>query len=73
MGNANVGGDTLERNFDAFVDSHFIVGDLAKVKDQIARTIEAMNSDHFILRMNWPGLEPAETLKSIERAQAIIG
>jgi len=72
-GNANVGGDTLEANFDEFVDSHFIVGDLAKVKDQVARTVEATNCDHFILRMNWPGLGPAETLKSIERAASIIG
>jgi alkanesulfonate monooxygenase SsuD/methylene tetrahydromethanopterin reductase-like flavin-dependent oxidoreductase (luciferase family) len=71
-GNANVGGDALEKNFDAFIDSHFIVGDLAKCRDQIARTVASMRSDHMILRMNWPGLDPAETLRSIERAARLF-
>lgn len=72
-GNANVGADELEKNFDAFIDSHFIVGDAARVKDQLARVVEATESDHIILRMHWPGLDPAETLRSIERAKAITG
>ena len=72
-GNANVGADELEKNFDTFVADRFIVGDAARVKDQIARVVEATDSDHVILRMHWPGLDPAETLRSIERAKAIIG
>ncbi len=71
-GNANIGAD-LEANFDAFVDSHFIVGDIVKVKEQVARVVESTGADHLILRMHWPGLDPAETLKSIERAKAITG
>ena len=71
-GNANLGAD-LEENFDAFIDSHFIVGDIVKVKEQVARVIESTGADHLILRMHWPSLDTAETLKSIERAQAITG
>lgn len=71
-GNANVGQFNLEENFDAFVASRFIIGDAAKAREQIARVIETTGSDHLILRMHWPGLDPAETLKSIDRAQAII-
>lgn len=71
-GNANVGAETLAANFDRFVDDRFIVGDAARVKDQIARVAESTGSDHLILRMHWPGLDPAETLKSIERAKAVI-
>ena len=71
-GNANVGQFDLEKNFDAFVESRFIIGDSAKARDQIARVVETTGSDHLILRMHWPGLDPTETLKSIDRAQAII-
>jgi len=71
-GNANIGADTLEKNFDQFMADRFIVGDTAMVRDQIAQVTEATNCDHLVLRMHWPGLNPAETLKSIERATAVI-
>jgi alkanesulfonate monooxygenase SsuD/methylene tetrahydromethanopterin reductase-like flavin-dependent oxidoreductase (luciferase family) len=71
-GNANLSAD-LEANFDAFIDSHFIVGDIVKVKEQVARVIESTGADHLILRMHWPSLDTKETLKSIERAKAITG
>ena len=71
-GNANLASD-LEENFDAFIDSHFIVGDIVKVKEQVARVIETTGADHLILRMHWPSLDTAETLKSIERARGIAG
>ena len=71
-GNANIGAN-LEANFDTFIDSHFIVGDIVKVKEQVARVAESTGADHLILRMHWPSLDTAETLKSIERAKAITG
>jgi alkanesulfonate monooxygenase SsuD/methylene tetrahydromethanopterin reductase-like flavin-dependent oxidoreductase (luciferase family) len=72
-GTSSFTAEELERDFDGFVDSHFIVGDLVKVRDQIAKVAASMKSDHFIFRMHWPGLDIADTLKSIERAQSIIG
>ena len=72
-GSPSFDGAELEKNFDEFVDSHFIVGDAAKAKDQVAKVVAATKSDHFILRMHWPGLDIKETMKSIERAAAIIG
>jgi len=53
--------------FEDFVRDRFIIGDAAFVKEEIARYREALGVDHFIMRVQWPGLEQEKALASIRR------
>jgi alkanesulfonate monooxygenase SsuD/methylene tetrahydromethanopterin reductase-like flavin-dependent oxidoreductase (luciferase family) len=53
--------------FEDFVRDRFIIGDAAFVKEEIARYREALGVDHFIMRVQWPGLDQEKALASIRR------
>jgi alkanesulfonate monooxygenase SsuD/methylene tetrahydromethanopterin reductase-like flavin-dependent oxidoreductase (luciferase family) len=53
--------------FEDFVRDRFIIGDAAFVKEEVARYREALGVDHFIMRVQWPGLEQERALASIRR------
>lgn len=53
--------------FDEFVRDRFIIGDKAYVREEVARYREALGIDHFIMRVQWPGLEQDKALASIRR------
>jgi alkanesulfonate monooxygenase SsuD/methylene tetrahydromethanopterin reductase-like flavin-dependent oxidoreductase (luciferase family) len=53
--------------FEDFARDRFIIGDKASVKEEIARYRELLGVDHFILRVQWPGLPQAQALASIRR------
>jgi hypothetical protein len=42
------------------------------VRDELVRYRESLGVQHFTMRMQWPGLEQALVLKSIERLGRII-
>jgi hypothetical protein len=42
------------------------------VKNEILRYAETARTDHFLLRVQWPGLSPEEALGNIERIGKII-
>ena len=44
--------------FEDFVRDRFIIGDAVSVKEDIARYRETLGVDHFIMRLQWPGLPP---------------
>lgn len=48
-----------------FARDRFIIGDKAFVKDEIARYRERLGVNHFILRLQWPGLPQERVLHSI--------
>ncbi len=58
--------------FDDFTQRRFLIGDEAEVRDQLQECAEITGSDHFILRMHWPGLEQSEALANIERIGKLI-
>ena len=66
-GQADAAAGNLRENFDAFMADRFIVGDEAEVADELARYREAAGIDHFILRLQWPGLDQATVLDAIAR------
>ena len=70
-------GETAARDFDDIFDDfardRFLIGDAAKVKDDILRFAALARTDHLLLRVQWPGLAQAETLANIERIGRIIG
>ena len=50
---------------EAFARDRFIIGDKAFVKDEIARYRDRLGINHFILRVQWPGLAQERVLHSI--------
>ena len=59
--------DRFDQPFDRFRADRFIVGDEAWVKDEIERYRDTLGIRHFIMRMQWPGLDQRRVLDSIER------
>jgi alkanesulfonate monooxygenase SsuD/methylene tetrahydromethanopterin reductase-like flavin-dependent oxidoreductase (luciferase family) len=64
--------DRFDQPFDTFKDDRFIIGDEAFVRDELVRYRETLGVEHFTLRMQWPGLDQALVLASIERMGRII-
>jgi alkanesulfonate monooxygenase SsuD/methylene tetrahydromethanopterin reductase-like flavin-dependent oxidoreductase (luciferase family) len=59
------GAESFEQPFEEFVEDRFIVGDKAFVKDEIQRYRTLLGVNHFIMRVQWPGLEQAKALRTI--------
>lgn len=51
--------------FEQFVRDRFLIGDKVSVKEEIARYHEALGVDHFIMRVQWPGLPQERALHTI--------
>ena len=64
--------DRFDQPFDEFRPDRFLIGDEAWVKDEIERYRDALGVRHFIMRMQWPGLEQKAVLQSIERLGRIV-
>ncbi len=62
----------FETAFDDFAAAHFLVGDATEVRDQLQQCAEETGSDHFLMRMQWPGLDQGEVLANIERVGKLI-
>lgn len=65
-GNANVAGQPVQEDFDAFQQARFIVGDKAMVRDRIQWLRETLGVDHLVWRMQWPGLAQEDVLRAID-------
>jgi hypothetical protein len=59
------GAESFEQPFEEFVKDRFIIGDKAFVKDEIQRYHALLGVNHFIMRVQWPGLEQTRALKTI--------
>ena len=59
--------------FEQFVRDRFIIGDKVSVKEEVARYRETLGVDHFIMRVQWPGLPQEKALGSIRRLGEIFG
>ncbi len=64
---------SVQMPFEDFVRDRFIIGDEAFVKEEIARYREALGVDHFVMRVQWPGLEQDKALGSIRRLGRMLG
>jgi alkanesulfonate monooxygenase SsuD/methylene tetrahydromethanopterin reductase-like flavin-dependent oxidoreductase (luciferase family) len=60
-------------SFEDFARDRFIIGDKVSVKEEIARYREVLGVDHFIMRVQWPGLPQERALGSIKRLGEIFG
>ena len=60
------GAESFQQPFEEFVKDRFIIGDKAFVKDEIQRYRALLGVNHFIMRVQWPGLEQARALNTIK-------
>jgi alkanesulfonate monooxygenase SsuD/methylene tetrahydromethanopterin reductase-like flavin-dependent oxidoreductase (luciferase family) len=58
--------EKFDQPFEKFRKDRFIIGDPAFVRDEIQRYYDVLGVNHFILRMQWPGLDQEMVLKSID-------
>jgi alkanesulfonate monooxygenase SsuD/methylene tetrahydromethanopterin reductase-like flavin-dependent oxidoreductase (luciferase family) len=63
---------TKGMSFEQLARDRFIIGDKVAVKEEIARWREALGVNHFIMRVQWPGLEQGKVLGSIRRLGEIF-
>lgn len=59
------GAESFEQPFEEFVKDRFIIGDKAFVKDEIQRYNDLLGVNHFIMRVQWPGLGQDKVLRTI--------
>ena len=57
--------ESFEQPFEEFAKDRFIIGDAAFVKDEIARYRDLLGVNHFLMRVQWPGLEQDKVLRTI--------
>ena len=64
---------TAGMTFEEMARDRFIIGDKVSVKEEIARWQEALGVNHFIMRVQWPGLPQDRVLGSIRRLGEMFG
>ena len=63
---------TKNMSFEDMARDRFIIGDKVSVKEEIARWQETLGVNHFVMRVQWPGLEQEKVLGSIRRLGEIF-
>jgi alkanesulfonate monooxygenase SsuD/methylene tetrahydromethanopterin reductase-like flavin-dependent oxidoreductase (luciferase family) len=71
-GHNDLAGTDLSADFDAFCSDRFVLGDVSQARDEIIGYGETLDTDHLIVRVQWPGLDQAEALGNIERLGQVI-
>lgn len=64
---------TAGMSFEQMAKDRFIIGDKVAVKEEIARWQERLGVNHFVMRVQWPGLEQEKVLASIRRLGELFG
>jgi len=59
------GAESFQQPFEDFVRDRFIIGDKVFVKDEIERYHELLGVNHFLMRVQWPGLPHRNVLNTI--------
>ena len=59
------GAESFNQPFEQFVKDRFIIGDKAFVREEVQRYNELLGVNHFLMRVQWPGLEHAKVLRTI--------
>ena len=59
------GAESFDQPFEQFVQDRFIIGDKAYVAEEIQRYHGLLGVNHFIMRVQWPGLENGKALRTI--------
>ena len=58
-------GESFAHDFDTLTCDRFLIGDPERVREEIARYQERLGITDLIVRVQWPGMDPARVLRSI--------
>jgi len=58
-------GESFDGGFETLARDRFLLGDPARVREEIARCREKLGVTTMIFRLQWPGMEQARVLRSI--------
>jgi alkanesulfonate monooxygenase SsuD/methylene tetrahydromethanopterin reductase-like flavin-dependent oxidoreductase (luciferase family) len=58
-------GESFASDFDALARDRFLLGDPARVRDEIARYRDTLGVTTLIVRVQWPGMDQARVLRTI--------
>jgi alkanesulfonate monooxygenase SsuD/methylene tetrahydromethanopterin reductase-like flavin-dependent oxidoreductase (luciferase family) len=58
-------GETFAPDFDALARDRFLLGDPARVREEIARYRDTLGVTTIIVRVQWPGMEQGRVLRTI--------
>jgi alkanesulfonate monooxygenase SsuD/methylene tetrahydromethanopterin reductase-like flavin-dependent oxidoreductase (luciferase family) len=58
-------GESFDASFEALARDRFVLGDPTRVVEEIARYRERLGVTTLIFRLQWPGMEQAQVLRSI--------
>jgi len=67
------GSESFDQPFEELVRDRFIIGDKAFVRDELQRYAEILGVDHFIMRVQWPGLPHEKVLRTITTLGELFG
>ena len=59
------GAESFDQPFEDFARDRFIIGDKSYVAEEIQRYNETLGVNHFLMRVQWPGLEQDKVLRTI--------
>ena len=59
------GAESFDQSFEAFAKDRFIIGEKVYVAEEIQRYNETLGVNHFLMRVQWPGLEQDKVLRTI--------
>ena len=58
-------GESFAHDFETLARDRFLIGDPARVREEIARYHARLGITDLIVRVQWPGMDPARVLRSI--------
>jgi alkanesulfonate monooxygenase SsuD/methylene tetrahydromethanopterin reductase-like flavin-dependent oxidoreductase (luciferase family) len=67
------GSESFDQPFEQFVKDRFIIGDKGFVAEEIQRYNSLLGVNHFIMRVQWPGLDHSKVLRTISTLGEIFG
>jgi alkanesulfonate monooxygenase SsuD/methylene tetrahydromethanopterin reductase-like flavin-dependent oxidoreductase (luciferase family) len=62
----SAGSESFNQPVEDFVRDRFIIGDEEFVRDEVQRYRDKLGVNHFIMRVQWPGLEQEKVLRTIK-------
>jgi hypothetical protein len=69
----SAGSESFNQPFEDFVRDRFIIGDKEFVRDEVQRYRQKLGVNHFIMRVQWPGLEHEKVLRTIKTLGKLFG
>ncbi len=64
--------DRFDQPFEELVRDRFLIGDQSYIQEELLRYQELVGVNHFTMRVQWPGLEQAKVLRTIESLGHVV-